>query len=194
MSVSIYIKKTNYQHMKRISFLFLVVFIISIVISSCSDNVTYAEQLKTEKATISAYIKRENIHVISKVPTNKVWGEHDYLLTTDGLYFHLVDSGDVASGDTLELSDIVVPRYKEYKLTEASDTLSNWNTIDYPYPASFKYGDLTQSCSGFHEAAKLMKRNYSRAKIIIPSKIGFYSSDLTSATPYGYEIKIKIQK
>jgi hypothetical protein len=180
--------------MKRVSFLFLLAFITSILISSCSDTVTYAEQLKTEKAAIAAYLKRENIHVISKVPSNKIWGEHDYLLTTDGLYFHLVDSGDVESGDTIETSDLVVPRYKEFKLTAGSDTLSNWSTIDYPYPSSFTYQNTAQSCTGFHEAAYYMKRNNSRAKLIIPSKIGFYSTDLTSATPYGYDLKIQIQK
>jgi hypothetical protein len=182
--------------MKRISFLFLIVFLGSILISSCSNSTTYAEQLKSERLLIAAYIKRNNINVISKLPTKfEDWGENNYYLSTDGLYFHLVDSGDVDIKEhTLVLYDVVVPRYKEYTLDVVQLLkTSNWSTIDYPRPSSFIYGNTSQSCTGFHEAASYMKRNNSVAKIIMPSKIGFYSTDLTSATPYFYDLKIKIQ-
>jgi hypothetical protein len=38
-----------------------------------------------------------------------------------------------------------------------------------------------------------MKRNDTQAKIIVPSKLGF-STNLTSVTPMGYDLKIKIEK
>lgn len=182
--------------MKRIPFLLSIAFLSTIVLSSCNDSETYADQLKIEKETIAAYIKREKINVLKTFPTKfEEWGDNNYYLSESGLYFHLVDSGDVGSTVELELNDLVVPRYKEYTLTLPSDTTTyNWNTQDYPFPASFNYGNTTQSCEAFHEAAKYMKRNNSQAKIIVPSKIGFYASDLKAATPYGYELKIKIQK
>jgi len=191
--------------MKRISFLFLLAFLTLMFISSCTDSVTYAQQLKTEKATIAAYIKRHNINVISKAPRFSAWGPNDYLLTSDGLYFHLVDSGDVITDikDTMKITvkanNAVIPRYKEYILDDPAsldlpgDTLitNKWSTSTYPYTDTFKYLDYTTSCVGFHEAVGLMRRNGAVARLIIPSKIGFNSSDVR---PFGYDLIIKIQK
>jgi len=182
--------------MKRISYLFFLAFLTSLLATSCSDTKTYAELLKDEKNLIEAYVKRNNIEVVSTFPANTAWrnnGKDVYVLTTSGLYFHMVNSGDLSSNDTLMSKNIVVPRYKQYTLCVVADTLSNWSTIDYTYPSSFTYGDLTLSCKAFHEAASYMKRNDSEAKIIVPSSIGF-SSELNSVTPMGYDLKIKFQK
>lgn len=180
--------------MKQISYLIILAFATSLIFSSCNDT-SYANELKQEKLLIAEYIKRNNINVLSKFPTNKKWGEKDYVLTESGLYFHLLDSGDVAiKEDTLETNDLVIPRYKEYTLYENADTLtSNWSTIDYRELGSFKFGDLTQSCQAFHEAASYMKRNNSRAILIVKSKIGF-ETYWTPATPLIYDIKIKFLK
>ena len=183
--------------MKRISFLFLIVFLASILISSCSNSTTYAEQLKLEKLQIADYIKRNNINVISKLPTKfKDWGATDYYLSSDGLYFHLDSPGDtINKNDTLALNDDVVPRYIEYTLADPTVIhTSNWSTIDYPEPVTFTYGNTSKSCIAFHEAAKYMNHNNAHAMLIIPSKIGFYASDLTAATPYVYKLKIQILK
>ena len=182
--------------MKRISYLFFLAFLTSLLATSCSDTKTYAELLKDEKNLIEAYVKRNNIEVVSTFPANTAWrnnGKDVYVLTTSGLYFHMVNSGDLSSNDTLMSKNIVVPRYKQYTLGVVADTLSNWSTIDYTYPSSFTYGDLTLSCKAFHEAASYMKRNDSEAKIIVPSSIGF-SSELNNVTPMGYDLKIKFQK
>lgn len=182
--------------MKQISYLIILAFATSVIFSSCNDT-SYAKELKQEKLLIAEYIKRNNIKVLSEFPKDKKWSENDqefYVLTKSGLYFHLVDSGDVASNDTVEANNTVIPRYKEYNLYENADTLtSNWSTIDYPHPDSFKFGDLTQSCQAFHEAVSYMKKNNSRAKIIVKSKIGF-SKYWTPATPLAYDIKIKFLK
>jgi len=183
--------------MKRISYLFFLVFLASIFASSCSSTKTYAQLLDEEKTLIDGFIKRNNILVVSTFPTDGSWvknGRDIYLLTSSGLYFHMVNPGDLTNKiDTLVLKDIVVPRFKQYSLGVVSDTISNWSTIDYPYPETFVYGDLTVSCKAFHEAAYYMKRNETEAKIIVPSKIGF-NTDMMSVTPYGYDLKIKIQK
>ena len=124
------------------------------------------------------------------------WISHpnDYVLTPSGMYFHMVNLGNLADKVTLELSNTVVPRYKQYTLNIVSDTISsNWSTIDYPYTKDFVYGNSTQACIAFHEAASYMKRNESEAKIIVPSKIGF-NADMLTVTPYGYDLRIKIQK
>lgn len=182
--------------MKRISYLFLLVFLTSLLASSCSNTKTYAELLKEEQNLIDTYIKRNNIQVVTSFPINTPWvvdGKDVYVLTTSGLYFHMINPGDKSILDTLQLKNLVVPRFKQYTLDVVSDTISNWNTTDYPYPSDFTYGDLTQSCKAFHEAASYMKRNDSEAKIIVPSKIGF-NTELMSVTPLGYDLKIKFKK
>jgi hypothetical protein len=180
--------------MKRISYLFFLIFIISLVSSSCSNTKTFAQQLDDEQTLISAYIKRNNINVLTTFPADKKWKENDYVKTGSGLYFHLVDSGgSKIDTTTLQLKNTVIPRYKQYALSLAADTTSYWTTIDFGYTPDFVYGDLTQSCLAFQEAVSYMKRNDSQAKIIVPSEIGF-TADKNSVTPYGYTLKIRFQK
>lgn len=181
--------------MKRISFLFLISILTSIAISSCSNTVTYAQQLKAEKELIASYIRRDSINVLNSFPQKgQKWGKYDYVLTSSGLYFHLVDSGDVKSG-AIAKYDEVIPRYKEYNLEDPSLlTKSNWSTIEYPYPGTFIYGNAATVYTGFQEAVSYMKYNNSVAKVIIPSKIGFYYADTSAATPYFYDLKITIKK
>jgi hypothetical protein len=180
--------------MKRLSILLLSVFTLLLVASSCSNTKTYAEQLNDEKTLIADYIKRNNINVITTLPKYvSDWKEKDFYLSSSGMYFHMVNAGDTASKDTLAYKDIVVPRYIQYTLNVVSDTISKWSTIEYPYPDKFSYGEMTQSCKGFQEAVSYMKRNDTQAKIIVPSKLGF-STNLTSVTPMGYDLKIKIEK
>ena len=182
--------------MKRISYLFFLIFLASIFASSCSSTKTYAQLLNEEQDLIDGFIKRNNILVVSSFPTDTPWvknGKEIYVLTTSGLYYHLVNPGDLSSKDTLEYKNTVVPRFIQYTLGVPADSISNWTTIDFPYPSDFTYGDLTQSCKAFQEAASYLKRNNSEAKLIVPSKLGF-NTEMMSVTPLGYEYKIKFQK
>jgi len=192
-----YLYKIKITEMKRISYLLLLTILASLVISSCSNTKTYAEQLNDEKILIADYIKRNNIQIVTTYPADSVWTKNGndiyYISPASGLYIHMVNYGDMTSKDTLLLKDVVVPRYKQYTLGLVSDTISNWSTIDFPYPSTFVYGDLTQSCKAFQEAASYLKRNETEAKLIVPSKLGF-TDNLTSVTPMGYDLKIKIQK
>ena len=185
--------------MKRISYLFFLVLLASLLASSCSNTKTYAQLLDDEQTLITSYIQRNNIQVVSTYPKDSIWknknGQDIYYKSSSGLYFHMINRGDLTSNDTLEVNNTVVPRYKQYTLNAVSDTTSNWNTIDYPFPSNFIYGDQTgtNSCKGFQEAVSYMKRIDSEANLIIPSQIGF-TADLNSVTPMGYDIKIKFQK
>lgn len=161
--------------------------------SSCNDT-TYAKELKVEQALIDAFVKRHDIKVIKTLPADGVvWNENEYFLTDDGLYIHLTKLGDLNDGVTVEDNDIIVPRYIRYTLDVVADTVSNWTTIENPDVVEFKYKDFTQSCTAFHEAVKIMKRNNSEALLIVPSKISF--DDFWSpATPMGFKLKIKIKR
>lgn len=169
-----------------------VLFFGTAVLSSCSNTVTYAEQLKAEKELIADYIARNNIKVVSEMPDSDAWGDNVYYHTSSGIYFHMEDRGET-TGDTIAANDLVVTRYLEITLDAKPDTTSYWNTIDYAYPTTFNYLDYTQACTGFHEAATYMRYNNSRARFIVPSKIGF-STTSSDVIPYLYEMKMKFQK
>ena len=177
--------------MKQISILSLIAFAAVIFTTSCSDTVTYAEQLAAEKKLIKQYISDKGINVLSKSP--KVWGANDYVLTSTGLYYHLEDSGDTSY--KVDTGDIVIPRYKEFSLADPSDiTTSNMSVADYPFPETYSYKMSTSAlCAAFRQAIDSMKYNGARAYLIIPSKIGFYST-AEDVVPYGYDLKIQIQR
>ncbi|MBN2766178.1 MAG: DUF4827 family protein [Paludibacteraceae bacterium] len=181
--------------MKSFLKLFLTLIVLLSIIVSCDDNVTYAEQLRAEKELIADYIKRDSIIVITELPHDSVfpWPKNTYYLSSTGMYFRLEERGEYA--DTLAVSsgNRINPRYHQYTLTQKPDTVSDWNTIDFAYPSSFYYNDLTQACKAWHEAVSYMKYNNSIARIIVPSKMGF-EADVNSVTPYGYLFKIKFQK
>ncbi|MBV5281444.1 MAG: DUF4827 family protein [Paludibacter sp.] len=172
-------------------YLLVLTLLTSLVITSCSDNTTYADELKTEQSLIKNYIKRNGIKVISKMPTT--WGPNDYVLTESGLYFHLDSIGDTAV--TVEAGNTISPRYIQYTLGEPTDSIRKWTTVDFPFPETFVYGDATgtYSCTAFQEAVSYMKNNDSEAKIIVHSKIGF-EANWSPATPIAYRLKIRIRK
>ncbi|MBO8458763.1 MAG: DUF4827 family protein [Bacteroidetes bacterium] len=156
---------------------------------SCNEE-TYAQELKAEQKIIDAFIERQGIHVLESWPTDSVFAENEYVLLESGVYFQLVSKG--SGNDTARVKDIIALRYMRYSLTEYADTTSYMQT---DYPIEFQYGNYSDenACNAFHEAVSYMKRNNSEARMIVPSKQGF-SSDMRPATPYGYDMKIKIKK
>lgn len=156
-----------------------------------SDSV-YGNQLKKEKKLIENYIKREGINIIHNRPENDVWGEKDYLELDDYLYYHPVSFGDSTRGE-LSSGDLINIRYRKYTLTEESDTLSYWTTNDSSSPTEYTYGYSSSNiCSGWIQAIQEMKYDGAECKIICPSKLGM-STDATTVTPYGYDLKIQVR-
>jgi Domain of unknown function (DUF4827) len=175
-------------------YLLVLTLLTSLVITSCSNNTTYADELKTEQSLIKNYIKREHINVLSKMPATWAPNNNDYVLTESGLYFHLDSVGDPTVA--VEAGNTVIPRYIQYTLGEPADTIRKRTTFEFPYPTTFVYGDnsnLDISCTAFQEAVSYMKNNNSYAKLIVHSKIGF-KENWTPATPIAYELKIQIRK
>lgn len=174
-----------------------------ILMASCNSN-TYSDKRKAEDKLIANYISRNGLNIISELPADSVvWGEKDYYKVEgyDNLYFHLNKRGaakTVADGDTIDnqilRNETIVVRYKRYALTENADTTSYWSTLDNAYPLEFKYGsDLTNACTGWQEAVRLMKYPNSECVLICPSKQGF-DADNSSVTPYGYILNIKVKR
>lgn len=172
---------------------------IGMLFSGCSGN-TYSALRAQEDALIGDFIARNQWHIIYSLPEDDEWGEKDYYkiqtsifgTNYDDLYFHLSKPGDAEKEVTY--GDIIVARYKKFRLEAGADTLSYWTTIDKVDPYEFTYGQLSgmgKICDskGWHEAVKLMKYPGAECEILVPSKQGF-SDDEMSVTPYVYIIKI----
>jgi hypothetical protein len=171
-------------------FTFVTAVFIAFLPISCEDENTTAALTKKQTKTIADFISRNNIEVITSIPTDNVWGEKQFLKTSSGLYIHLVDTGEV--GETVKSGELITYRFYKISLAATPDTVTrNWTTADYPNPSEFHYNVANEACTAFHEAVKIMKRHNSHAQLIVPAKIGF-SEDYTTLTPYFYEFKIKL--
>ena len=176
--------------MKKIVGLVMLSWVILSAVS-CREQTTYAEELKAEQRLIDDFIKRNNIHVLHSWPSDSVFMENEYVLLDNGIYFQLQDKG--TGVDTARYGkDLILVRYLRYSLNEYADT-TNYMQLDYS--VSFKFGDYNDqsACAAFHEAVYYMKRTNAQARMIVPSKMGF-SSDMRPATPYGYDLKIRIKR
>lgn len=187
--------------MKRILILLGSV-VLSFTFFSCGDDTTtYSESLEKEKKLISSYLSRNNITVLSSVPsTDGAWGSNQYINPTGNMYLNILDVGTGVGTDSVESGKTVIVRFKSFTLDANNpDTVSNWTTMDYPYPPEFIYGSSSEACTAWHVALSYMKYTGSQAKIIVPSKLGFSASntywrvfdDANSVTPRGYILKLE---
>ena len=165
--------------------------LVQLGVVSCVEQTTYAEELKAEQRLIDGFIERNQIHVLKSWPQDSVFLENEYVLLDNGVYFQLQDKG--TGIDTARYGkDVILVRYMRYTLNEYADTTSY---MQLDYPVSFKFGDYSDesACEAFHEAVYYMKRTNAQARMIVPSKMGF-SADMRPATPYGYDLKIRIKR
>ncbi len=170
----------------------------------CNNN-TYSKLRDQEDKLIANYISRNNLVIVDEEPAiDHVWGAKEYYKVKgyDNFYFHLISRGDSVNidpvtQDTSSLkivaNDLIIMRYKRYELTENSDTLDYWTTLEQAYPVEFHYYNTSEcECVAWHFAVGLMKYPNSQCEIIVPSKLGF-SEEQSSVTPYGYILKIKVK-
>lgn len=155
----------------------------------------YADQLQEEKDLIDAYIKREKINIVPVEPERDAWGEKDYVRIGDYCYFHLSKVGDTASV-AVATGDKVLLRYKQYTIDGYPTVIANcWTTNESADPVEFVYGvSSNATCAGWLLAIPVLKYNGAEGKLICPSKLGFTSTNYSSVTPYGYDLKIQVRK
>jgi len=166
--------------------------LFGLVLTGCESQNTYAKLRETEKQVISDYIEREHINVLNEVP--EVWGEKDYYKVPDydDYYIHVVHRDTTAR--KAKSGDYLLVRYKKYGLEAYSDTTRYWTTDDGGEPIQFQLGNTadTYYIIGWTVAMTVLEYSDSQCKIICPSKMGT-TTDNSSVTPYGYELKFKIK-
>ena len=119
---------------KGLLFFFLLL-VSATAITSCSDDETYADQVKRERSAISAYIADSAVNVISEEQfrnqnyTTDVSKNEFVLFESSGLYMQIVRKGSgkpIASGESAR----ILCRYTERNLM--TDSIQASNTIS-PY-------------------------------------------------------------
>lgn len=69
--------------------------LVSVCLSSCDkDRISYPKMKKEQKKAIEQFISSQGIEVLRKYPANGVFGEKQFYLTEEGIYIHVVDSGN----------------------------------------------------------------------------------------------------
>jgi len=78
--------------MKKILFLAIIAFVF--IGFSCNKQESMQEKIRKEKKATEAFISRNKFKVLKDYPKDGVFAENEYYRTVDGLYIHVVDSGN----------------------------------------------------------------------------------------------------
>lgn len=164
---------TKHIDTKSKGLLFLCLLLLSAtVFTACSDDETYADQVKRERSVISAYIADSHVNVISEETfrnqnyTTDTAKNQFVLFESSGLYMQIVRKGTgkpIASGESAG----ILCRYTELNLL--TDTIQANNTIQpyyYRYVEKMNVTNNSGTFSGsFQQATSLMYLFYGSTAI-----------------------------
>ena len=111
---------------------------------SCNKTPTYDEMKAAEMKLIRRIISERKMEVLDEYPKNGVFGENQFVKLSNGIYLHVVDSGngERAVFDGYNSTDILVRvQGSYYEKVEKRDTVYNFSTFSNgSSPMEFKYG------------------------------------------------------
>jgi len=172
-----------------ISSIILLIYLMSA--GSCNKSKSLQEKLQDEKRAISRYIDRNDLVVLNDYPKDGKFKEKEFFKTSDGLYIHVVDSGN--GRRVTPLVDEVTVRFEYRHDIAVSDTsISRWTGSGLINPFSFIYG-LQQSYSGSGSLVcvgwvipLMYVGERATVDLIIPSSLGSYD-DNSNINPVFYK-------
>jgi len=167
--------------MRKIHFYLLLIVGLFVTLYSCDNAKTPQEYLREEKKAVDRFISRNDIKVLKEYPADGVFQENEYFRTPDGLYIHVVDSGNGKrvrphnSADSYRSTVLVrFDYYLDVKSYVSGDTTKY--SLGYAYlPIEFKYGipgsygDL--ACNGWAVPLSYVGEE-AIVDLIIPSSLG----------------------
>jgi len=164
-----------------------IIFCISL---SCKDHKSLQELLQEERKAIDRFISMNDLIILKEYPKNGVFQEREYYRSNEGLFFHVVDSGN---GKRVKLLDDVIVRF-EYCQYIKNAVQGSTDVIRDPspfYPFSFVYGiPQTYSASLYLSQAWVIPLKYvgegAILDMIVPSSLGA-STDNTYISPVFYK-------
>ncbi|WP_291530336.1 DUF4827 domain-containing protein [Bacteroides sp. UBA939] len=195
--------------MKKLILFFLALLACSVAFQACDDTKTYAEMLEEEKSAINAFIKDNDIKVISQSEfyrndsTTDI-SQNEYVQLASGVYMQIVDKGSENLADTMKNNDLLLVRFVEYGLVEKDTTLTN--LFDPQIVDEFRYTVTSSSIAGIFMDGYMYRKYQSSAvpagwlvplsyvrdmahvKLIVPSKMG-HNNAMQSVYPYYYDIR-----
>lgn len=133
-------------------FLSLLFIVCASAMTSCSDDETYADQVKRERSAINAYLADSSVNVISEDQfrsqnyTTDVSKNEFVLFESSGLYMQIVRKGTgkpIASGESAR----VLCRYTERNLL--TDSIQASNTISPYYYRYLEVMNVTNNSGTF---------------------------------------------
>ena len=135
------------------NFLFaMIAFAAVFSFAACNDSETYKEMRDRELDSISSFLRKENIKVISEDEFTRRWNDNQRLTDTaknnnewvlfnsNGIYMQVIDQG---CGDYIkkgETADVLV-RFDEYNLSYAAEMSNKCLTLSNNVPAYSYYVD-----------------------------------------------------
>ena len=135
------------------NFLFaMIAFAAVFSFAACNDSETYKDKRDRELDSISSFLRKENIKVISEDEFNRRWNDNQRLTDTaknnnewvlfnsNGIYMQVIDQG---CGDYIkkgETADVLV-RFDEYNLSYAAEMSNKCLTLSNNVPAYSYYVD-----------------------------------------------------
>ncbi|MDR1632677.1 MAG: DUF4827 domain-containing protein [Dysgonamonadaceae bacterium] len=128
---------------KTLIFVLTSIALLTYSLTSCDKQKSLQERLQEEKRAIDRYVKRNGLVILNEYPQNGIFGEKEYFRTSDGLYIHVVDSGN--GRRATPLVDEITVRYEyRHDIAVSDSSITYWSNSALIYPFSFKYG-LQQS-------------------------------------------------
>ena len=166
--------------MQRIHFYLLLIVTLFVTLYSCDNTKTPQEYLREEKKAVDRFISRNDIRVLREYPADGVFQENEYFRTPDGLYIHVVDSGN--GKRVRPMIDNVMVRFDHYldvKKYVSGDTTKY--TLNYTgFPIEFRYGIPgsygSYACNGWAAPLTYVGEE-AVVNLIIPSALGASSDN-----------------
>lgn len=201
--------------MKKISYLFLSLFVLGMCFQSCDDSETYADLKKKEKKAIQSFIEKHNINVITETEFANQdsitdVSKNEYVLFNDnGIYMQIENIGNGEKLKDGEWKEINVRFWEIY--VESGDTTSVSNKLERQpdtfmcknnsgnFTASFTSGNMYSTYGSSVPTGWLVPLSYiklgkgpnqkewGRVKIIVPHSAG-HSDAAQTVYPCYYEI------
>ena len=201
--------------MKKLVLLFLSLLAFSFAFQACDDSKTYAEMLEEEDDAIAAFIRDNDIQVISQTEffnndsTTDV-SKNEYVQLSSGVYMQIVKKGIededgnlLNPNDTVKNNDLILVRFMEYSILDKDTSLSNLNSVETV--DEFKYTITSSSIAAIFTQGYMYSvygpsvpagwlvplpyvRDMAHVKLIVPSKMG-HSTAMQYVYPYFYDIK-----
>lgn len=163
------------------------------MLSSCeAEKTTYLDKREEEQAIIDTFMDENGLTVLKEYPEDGVFGEKEYVLLDNGVYLHVIDSGNgnrpvkgtkilsVAKGQFLGVEE----SNSHFDGFQADDEWAKW-PLKFKYDIPQYYNDDNFLCNGYVSAMKYVG-DHSSVSMIVPFTYGS-GYQLSTYLPIYYE-------